>query len=277
VAAAAAGRYEGSMQRFRELVPGVLVATAEYATTTSTVVTADDGGCLVIDPAVSVADLAVLTADLAGAGLRPRAGFATHPHWDHVLWSRDLGDVPRYAAPGAVTIAETERDGMVDMLQQSAPGHDLELFGRLLPLPAGAGQIPWDGPAARVIIHDGHAPGHAAVFLPDAGVLIAGDMLSDIEIPILDTVADDPFGDYQTGLQRLAAVSGVRWLVPGHGHIADAAEFRRRLDADTRYLDLLAARAPFDDPRTGTAKWLRDWHEHQLRSVAGLSDDELEP
>ncbi len=50
------------MQRFRELAPGVLVATAAYATTTSTVVTADDGECLVIDPAVSVADLAALGA-----------------------------------------------------------------------------------------------------------------------------------------------------------------------------------------------------------------------
>jgi hypothetical protein len=67
------------MQRFAELAPGVLVATPDYATTTSTVVTAGDGGCLVIDPAVSVGDLAALAADLAGAGLWPQAGFAAHP------------------------------------------------------------------------------------------------------------------------------------------------------------------------------------------------------
>ena len=59
------------MQRLNEIAPGVLSATAAYATTTSTVVTAPDGGCLVIDPAVSVADLAALAADLAGAGLAP--------------------------------------------------------------------------------------------------------------------------------------------------------------------------------------------------------------
>ena len=53
------------------------------------------------------------------------------------------------------------------------------------------------------------------------------DMLSDIEIPLLDTPADDPLGDYRAGLQRLAAVRGVRWLVPGHGHVADAGGFRR--------------------------------------------------
>jgi hydroxyacylglutathione hydrolase len=261
-------RTRGVTQRFRALAPGVLVATAGYATTNSTVVAADDGGCLVIDPGVSVADIAALAADLAGAGLRPRAGFATHPHWDHVLWSRDLGDVPRYAAPGAVTVAEQERDALVGGVEESAPGHDLGLFGQLVALPADCDAVPWDGPAAQVIIHNGHVPGHAALFLPDTGVLIAGDMLSDIEIPLLDTAEEDPLGDYRTGLQRLAAVSGVRWLVPGHGHIADAAQFRRRLESDARYLDLLAAGRPFDDPRC-TQEWLRDWHKHQLRSIAG--------
>jgi hydroxyacylglutathione hydrolase len=262
------------MQRLREITPGVLVATAGSYTTTSTVVVAGDGGCLVVDPAVSVDEVAALAADLAGAGLRPRAGFATHPHWDHVLWSRDLGDAPRYAAPGAVAAAGSWREEMISQVQEEAPGHDMGLFGRLVPLPAGAGAIPWEGPAAQVIAHDGHAPGHGAVFLPDTGVLVAGDMLSDIEIPLLDTDATDPLGDYRAGLRRLAALPGVRWLVPGHGHVAGAAEFRRRLDADARYLDLLAAGEPFDDPRC-TVTWLRDWHRRQLRSVAGLADDAL--
>src|SRR5215470_14432216 len=257
------------MERFREIAPGVLVATSDLLTCTSTVVAAGDGGCLVIDPAVSVADLAALAADLDGAGLRPRAGFATHPHWDHVLWSRDLGDVPRYAAPDAVAAAEAGREAMVSEAQGTAPGHDLELFGRLTALPAGAEHIPWDGPAAQVIVHDGHAPGHGAVFIPDAGVLVAGDMLSDIEIPLLDTPADDPLGNYRAGLQRLAAVPGVRWLVPGHGHITDAGGFRRRADADRRYLDRLAAGEPLSDPRcTG---WQLDYHREQLQRVAELA------
>jgi hydroxyacylglutathione hydrolase len=252
------------MQRLHEIAPGVLVATAERGTTTSTVVVADDGGCLVIDPAMTAADVAGLAADLADAGLRPRLGFATHPHWDHVLWSRDLGDVPRYAAPAAARLAEQDRDEIVSYVRDSVPGHDLELLGRLVPLPAGSDRIPWDGPAAQVIVHDGHAPGHAAVFIPEAGVLVAGDMLSDIEIPLLDLLAADPLGDYRAGLGRLAAVPGVRWLVPGHGHIADAGEFRRRLDADYRYLDRLVAGEPFDDSRC-TAGWLRDWHVQQSR------------
>jgi len=74
-----------------EVAPGVFVATAAIYTTTTTVVAGADGGCLVIDPAVTVADLAALAALLSSRGLRPVAGWSTHPHWDHVLWSRPAG------------------------------------------------------------------------------------------------------------------------------------------------------------------------------------------
>lgn len=134
------------MRRLREIAPGVLVATAGRGTTTSTVVVADDGGCLVIDPVLTADDVAGLAANLADGGLRPRLGFATHPHWDHVLWSRGLGDVPRYAAPAAVRLAARDRDEIVGYVRDSVPGHDLELVGRLVPLPAGAdGVLAEDG------------------------------------------------------------------------------------------------------------------------------------
>ena len=257
------------MRRFHEIAPGVLVATAGLYTTTSTVVTGADGGCLVIDPAVSVSDVAGLAARLAGTGLRPRAGFATHPHWDHVLWHGDLGAVPRYATPTAVATAQRRREELISDTDAEAPGHDPQLLGRLVPLPAD--RIPWDGPAAQVIAHDGHAPGHGAVFLPDTGVLVAGDMLSDIEIPLLDVTGPDPLGDYRAGLERLAALEGiygVRWLVPGHGSVGDAGEFRRRVEADLRYLEQLAGGEPFEDPRCNQ-DWLREEYEAQRRVVAG--------
>ncbi len=252
------------MGRLTEIAPRVLVATSSYAVTTSTVVIGSSGGCLLIDPAVTVVDLATLAEELAELGLRPTVAWSTHPHWDHVLWSRELGDAPRYAAPAAVTIAETERDGMLEYLETSAPGHDLSLIGRLQALDAPV--IPWGGPTAQLIVHDGHAPGHGAVFLPDSGVLVAGDMCSDMEIPLLDTVAADPLGDYRTGMERLESVSGVRQVVPGHGHVGDADEFRRRLALDAAYLDAITSGKPADDPRlAGCPDWMRSMHEDQVR------------
>ena len=254
----------GPARRLTEIAPGVLTATSSFALTTTTVVVGSAGGCLLIDPGVTVAELAEVARELAGRSLRPTVAWSTHPHWDHVLWSRELGDVPRYAAPAAVRIAETERDDMIIGVQGSAPGHDLALFGQLTALDAPA--IEWDGPEARLIVHDAHAPGHGAVFLPETGVLVVGDMCSDVEIPLLDTVAEDAFGDYRTGLARLGAVSGVRQVVPGHGHAGDAAEFCRRLAADSGYLDTLAWGEPFDDPRI-TKDWMRDAHGRHLRYV----------
>lgn len=253
------------MGRLTEVVPGVLVATSSYAMTTSTIVVGSSGGCLVIDPAVTAPELAGLAAELAARGLRPAVAWSTHPHWDHVLWSRELGDAPRYAAPAAAGAVETGRQAILDEAERAAPGHDLSLVGRIQSLDASA--IPWDGPQARLIVHDGHAPGHGAVFLPGSGVLIAGDMCSDVEIPLLDTDAKDPLGDYRTGVERLAAVPGVRRVVPGHGHVGDAGEFRRRLALDAAYLDAVADGKSADDPRLteDSPEWIRATHRVQVR------------
>jgi hydroxyacylglutathione hydrolase len=256
--------YTGPVGSLTEIAPGVLVATSSFALTTTTVVVGSAGGCLIIDPAVTVAELARLAAELADRGLVPSAAWSTHPHWDHVLWSAELGDAPRYAAPAAVNITETERNGILDGVQRAAPGHDLSLIGRLTALDAPV--IPWDGPEARLVVHDGHAPGHGAVFLPGTGVLVAGDMCSDVEIPLLDTVGADPLGDYRTGMERLAAVPDVRQVVPGHGHIGDAAEFRRRIALDAAYLDAITTGKPSDDPRLEDgAEWMRATHDGQVR------------
>jgi hydroxyacylglutathione hydrolase len=247
-----------------EVAPGVFVVTAEQYTTTTTVVAGRDGGCLVIDPAVTPADVAALAAWLAARGLRPAAGWSTHPHWDHLLWSRALGaDVPRYATARAVAAAAARRDELLAELAAAAPGHDQALFARIVALPGE--EIPWDGPVATVVAHDAHAPGHGAVFLPGAGVLVAGDMCSDIEIPLLDLAAADPLGSYRAALGRLAAVAGVRVVVPGHGRAGDAAAFRSRLAADAAYLDALARGADVTDPRlAGAPGWLLADHARQL-------------
>jgi hydroxyacylglutathione hydrolase len=243
----------------QEVAPGVWVATAEKYTTTTTVVAGADGGCLIADPAVSVADLDALASWLSARELRAAVGWSTHPHWDHVLWSRALGaGVVRYATARAAQTAARQLPGLTAGVQESAPGHDLSLFGQLTAL--AAADVPWDGPRAIVVAHDAHAPGHGALFMPAAGVLVAGDMCSDIEIPLPDMDSPDPFGSYRQGLGLLASLTGVRVIVPGHGHLGDTAELRRRVAADFAYLDAVEAGRDPKDPRLCVG-WLAAEHD----------------
>jgi glyoxylase-like metal-dependent hydrolase (beta-lactamase superfamily II) len=247
-----------------EVAPGVLVATAAQYTTTSTVVVGGAGGCLLVDPALTPDELAGLAAALAGRGLHVVAAFSTHPHWDHLLWHPSLGEAPRWATARAADSVRRHGAELRAEAGENAAGPAWP--GAVAALPDGVTHLPWEGPAARVVRHEAHAPGHAALVV--GGALVAGDMLSDLEVPLLDLESTDPVGDYITGLDRLAEVLGgpdVRVLVPGHGHPAGRRGSLARLAADRRYLKALAAGrsvGPDQDPRLADP-WVRGEHQRQ--------------
>jgi glyoxylase-like metal-dependent hydrolase (beta-lactamase superfamily II) len=148
----------------------------------------------------------------------------------------------------------------------------LDLFGLITALPAGATELAWDGPRVRVVEHPAHAVGHAALLVEDFGVLIAGDMLSDLFIPMLGD-ADDPVEDYLAGLRVLDDVaSGVAVVVPGHGCVGVGDQVWARIEQDRAYLYALREGRNPDDPRITSPRpgweWVSDIHEGQLRSLA---------
>lgn len=261
-----------------EVAPGVHVATAVRYTTTSTVLVAADGTCVVVDPALTAAEVAGLAGEVHRRGWTPVAGFATHPHWDHVLWHEGLGDVPRWATAACAATAERERDPLVrSAADDGAPGHDPTLVARLRPVdttppPGGSADpllLPWAARDVVVVPYAAHAPGSAALVVPDAGVLVAGDALSDLEIPLLDDDAADPLADYRATLDALEAAArryAVDVLVPGHGHVTDAVGLRARLAADRAYLDALAAGRTPDDHRLADP-WARGEHDRQSAAL----------
>ena len=227
-----------------EVASGVHVMTSRRYVTTSTAVIAD-GEALVVDPCWDADELAGVGEFLSAAGAHCTAGLATHLHYDHVLWHPDLGDVPRWASAWAAGQWESERSTLVQPLIGDIPDDLVALAGRVTALPEEG--LPWSGREVALHAHDAHARGHLAVEIVDAGVLLAGDMLSDIELPYPD--ADEPdLTSYLAGLDRLAeVVRRSRALVPGHG--TPTYTPLQRLDADRRYLDDVLAGRPVDDPR----------------------------
>src|SRR6266545_419141 len=141
-------------------------------------------------------EIACLANDLRELGQPVVAGFSTHPHWDHLLWHARLGAAPRY---GTARCAATVRDRLSDARGKAriAALVPLDLLGLITGLPAETARIPWDGPQVRIIEHQAHAPGHAALLIEERGVLVAGDMLSDVLIPMLDlNDTADPIENY---------------------------------------------------------------------------------
>jgi hydroxyacylglutathione hydrolase len=259
----------------------VLVATSAVYATTSTVVEGDDGKCLLVDPALTAAEIAGLQLAVEARGLRPVGRWATHAHWDHLLAGRGWPDAPTWAAGGPGWLVRV-RDAMHDdeVLTTWLEAHPEDSFPRVLtrvpaPFPEDAdvdvyARLAWPGPRTLVVTTDGHAVAHGSLVLPDAGVLIAGDMLSDTEIPMFDVDGNAPVARYRSALDALAEAIerwDVRTLVPGHGSVARGDELAARLRADRAYVDAVEAGRPSDDPRLVTP-WLALVDRQQRAVVA---------
>ncbi|WP_410591466.1 MBL fold metallo-hydrolase [Amycolatopsis sp. lyj-23] len=232
-----------------EVADGVWVRQSEWVWSNTTVVRGDDG-LVVVDPGIHGAELDALADDLDRLGIPVVAGFSTHPHWDHLLWHPRFGDVPRYATAANARIAGEARERAQAMAKETAPDIPLEPIARLTPLPADGTPIP-----GEIIEHDAHAVGHAAVLLADRGVLIAGDLLSDVLIPLLDPRRDEQPDAYQAVLDRLEKTAEhVDVLIPGHGEVAEGREIAARFAVDRAYLDALRRGEDPEDERWGKRK-----------------------
>ena len=270
---------------------GVLLHESEFCRT-NTVVVQGRTGVLLVDPGVLGYEMAALADDLRELGQPVVAGFSTHPHWDHLLWHARLGAAPRY---GTARCAATVRDRLPDASAKARVAEHLippdiagqvplDLLGLITGLPAETARIPWDGPQVRIIEHEAHAPGHAALLIQERGVLVAGDMLSDVLIPMLDlNDTADPIEDYLAALRLLERVAGdVDVLVPGHGSIGGADQVHARIDQDRAYMHAVRDLDVPSDPRIGpSAKdgwdWVAGVHAQQLQRLARRSERDGTP
>jgi glyoxylase-like metal-dependent hydrolase (beta-lactamase superfamily II) len=246
-----------------EVADGVWVRQSAWVWTNAIVVRGE-GGLILVDPGIDGAELSQLADDLGRLGIPVVAGFSTHPHWDHLLWHHRFGDVPRYATRAGAHAAGEGRERAQAMAAESASGIPLELIALVSPLPADGGPVP-----GEIIEHQAHAIGHAAVLLADRRVLLAGDMLSDVLIPLLDRRQPDQPGAYKTALDRLQdAAARVDVVVPGHGAVAEGREIAARLAADHAYIDALRRGEEPVDARLGPdADWLSGPHRSNLEQA----------
>ena len=267
----------------RQVAEGVLLHESEFIQSNAVVVQGP-AGALLVDVGILDEEMAAIADDLRDQGQPVVAAFSTHPHWDHVLWHARLGAAPRYgtARCAAEIRAFLSDPGWRDDIVEELPPEfeiPLEQLGLLTSLPAGATRIPWDGPHVRVIEHQAHASGHAALLIEERRVLVAGDMLSDVLVPMLDlNGALDPIEEYLAALRLLeGAADQIDVFIPGHGSVGGSDELRARIDRDRAYVQALRDSAGPDDPRIGPSaregwEWVSDVHAGQVQGLAQRSE-----
>jgi glyoxylase-like metal-dependent hydrolase (beta-lactamase superfamily II) len=228
------------------------------------------GEAMLIDSPYFPDELEALPGVLAQAGFAIDALLATHADFDHLLGrlafpSLSLGlaesTVERLRLePGAVQRELRDQDAEF-YVQRAAP----LALGQVQGLPApGAIDL---GSEHEIELHpvEGHTADGVAFFARWIGVLVVGDYLSDVEIPMVASVEE-----YRSTLDRLAPlVEAATTIVPGHGAVHDRETALALLAEDIAYveaLERLEERPPLPAGRDGAAQ--RRIHAANLERVA---------
>jgi glyoxylase-like metal-dependent hydrolase (beta-lactamase superfamily II) len=222
----------------------VIVFVSDAWQTTATAARSGDEGFL-IDSPVFPEELRALPDVLTQAGYPVSGLLATHGDWDHLLARLAYPGAALGAAESTVTRLSSElgeaqrRLRAFDEEQYVADRAPLQL-GALQSLPT-PGRVEL-GPDRELELHAtaGHTLDGAAFWLPWARVLVCGDYLSPVEIPMLGTGGSVPA--YRETLVALGAlVAQAEWVIPGHGAPIPAGRAQEVLVEDDAYLAALTS------------------------------------
>jgi glyoxylase-like metal-dependent hydrolase (beta-lactamase superfamily II) len=206
--------------------------------TTCTIVRSGEE-CFVIDSPVFPDELEVLPSVLERAGFPFTGLLATHADWDHLLG--------RLAFPSAsLGVAETTAARLA--AEPGAAARELRAFDdehyldRPAPLSLGQVQaLPVPGHCEigdeEIELHpaDGHTADGLAAWVGWARVLVCGDYLSPVEVPMIS--AGGSRDGYLATLRRLEPlVDAAAYVVPGHGDPLEGARAAAILREDVNYL-----------------------------------------
>jgi glyoxylase-like metal-dependent hydrolase (beta-lactamase superfamily II) len=228
----------------------VIVFVSDVWQTTSTAVRAGTEGFL-IDSPVYPEELRALPDVLEHAGFPVSGLLTTHGDWDHLLGRLAFPEASLGCAESTAERLAAEPGRAQRKLRDFDAEHYVD--GRS-PLPLGSVQslpVPGRlelGPERELELHraDGHTADGAAYWVTWLGVLVCGDYLSPVEIPMLSSGGS--LEAYRATLARLRPlVSEATWVVPGHGAPISGERAAEILGEDDAYLEALAR-----DPSTAS-------------------------
>jgi glyoxylase-like metal-dependent hydrolase (beta-lactamase superfamily II) len=237
----------------------VIVFVSDVWQTTCTAVRGDDEG-FVIDSPVYPEELRALPEVLEQAEFPVSGLLATHADWDHLLGRLAFPAAALGAAESTITRLNSELGGAQRRLRAFDEEHYVPDRGPLglgslqaLPVPGRLEVGTRGGPAGpareqgasgatpgrelELLPADGHTGDGTAYWLPWARVLVCGDYLSPVEIPMISASAGGTLPAYRATLARLSGlVERAEWVVPGHGAPLTSRRADEILREDDQYL-----------------------------------------
>ncbi|MFS3128868.1 MBL fold metallo-hydrolase [Nocardioides sp. Bht2] len=244
---------------FIEVADRVWVQRHEWFDLNLTVI-AGTTGVAVIDTGAS---------ELFGRGLRDQvraltstpliAVVNTHEHFDHTLGNAAFDDVAIIAHETAAAntpeaavrgIAETVDDVRADEIRSSRIVPATETFASVRALDLGERQIELVHPGR------GHTGGDIVALIPDADLLIAGDLIEESAPP---AYGPDSFPlEWAASLDLVSSLAPAARYVPGHGAVVDAAfvaEQRDQIATVAETIRILAADGVRADAVLDSGTW----------------------
>lgn len=213
--------------RFTEIADRVWVAHYDWMHVNITLV-GGDAGLVMVDTHGSERQARIVADDVRRLGAGPLSALVnTHAHWDHWFGNdvllREYGDLPVHATEFALERMVAAGGRHDDHLAEHERAAEI-LATTLRPATHGfSSAVSLDlGDRAVELIHPGrgHTAGDLVVRIPDADVMVAGDLVEESDKPF---IGDDshPLEWPLTLDLVLGLMTGSTVVVPGHGRLVD--------------------------------------------------------
>jgi glyoxylase-like metal-dependent hydrolase (beta-lactamase superfamily II) len=247
-----------------------VIAVTSRAYATGCVLVRSGGEAFCIDSPIFPDELEILPAVAEQSSFAIVGVLATHADWDHLLGGLAFPGAPLGAAESTAARLINEPG----KAQRELRDFDDEFYvARPKPLRLGSpptqrldvpGFIDIGSQTLELHPADGHTADGMAVWVPWARVLVAGDYLSPVEIPMVSDGGS--IAAYIATLNRLEPlVAQADHVVPGHGGAIDGTRALAILREDRAYLEALQATGEADLPLARRTKSQRAIHDRNLK------------
>lgn len=249
----------------------VIVVVSAIWQTTCTAIRAGDEGFL-IDSPILPEELETLPSLTQQAGFPISGLLATHGDWDHLLGRLAFPEATLGVGELTAERLAAEPGAAQRRLRAFDDEHYVEarlplgLAGvQALPVP---GRLEVGEGGSELELHPavGHTDDGTLFWLPWCSVLVCGDYLSPVEIPMISERGSA--SAYLSTLERLRGfVERATTVVPGHGSPVTGQDAKRILEEDVAYLEGLLEQADAKLPEGRRSPEQRRIHGRNLATL----------